>query len=435
MKRLNKLLSVLGESPMSAAALRARIGVSPATLSRLIAGAPQVIRYGRGKATTYARSREIPGINRRFFPVIEIDAHGRENDLGRVLPVHGGYLHLTPDGTGHFSEGLPWWLSDMAPQGFLGRAFAAGATGGSHDLPPLPPNPADWADDLRLAVIGSPDWNPPGNLIVGDRPVPRPLLISEEDRDFPRLAKATLEGEPPGSSAGGEQPKFLAWVEDATARRPVEVLVKFSWGETEAARERRADLLVCEHLAAETLIAAGVPAVASRLARHAGVTFLIMRRADRTREGGRAGLVSLAALDDAFVGARRSWTHSAAELAKLGRLRNRDALEVRRIECFARLIANTDRHLGNLSFFREGLAITGLFPVYDMLPMRYAPTREGALPRPVPTAEMLTNGSEPDDLAAMRPAAFDFWNRAAAHPMTSSDFRDLARIAAAALTA
>lgn len=50
--------------------------------------------------------------------------------------------------------------------------------------------------------------------------------------------------------------------------------------------------------------------------------------------------------------------------------------QVSRLWWFGRLIANTDMHDGNLAF-KPGLKLA---PVYDMLPMGYAPVRGMELP-------------------------------------------------------
>ena len=50
------------------------------------------------------------------------------------------------------------------------------------------------------------------------------------------------------------------------------------------------------------------------------------------------------------------------------------------MELFGHWIGNTDMHLGNLSFTIEK-GIFKLLPVYDMLPMMYAPERGEIIPR------------------------------------------------------
>ena len=68
-----------------------------------------------------------------------------------------------------------------------------------------------------------------------------------------------MAGEVVGSSAGGEQPKFCAFV-DGKHR-----LVKFTEPVTNANSERWADLLLAEHLALTTLADAGIAATHSEI--------------------------------------------------------------------------------------------------------------------------------------------------------------------------
>lgn len=421
MNHLQELLRALSEGPRQAGALRARLGLSPATLGRVVAETGEVLRFGRGRATAYARIRTIPGTDRRHFPVAEMDEQGVLKSFGRLFPVYGrGYVHLLESGEGFHHEGLPWWLQDMAPQGFLGRAFARQLPKLLPQLEPLGENPEQWSDDMRLIVLASGGWHPPGNLIVAPAFTTSEIPPAKRE-DFPRLAARALAGETPGSSAGGEQPKFIVRLADEND--PREVIVKFSWGETEETRTRRADLLVCEHLAAQVLDEAGFPAASTILHRAEDTTFLVVTRHDRTTCG-RRGFVSLGALDDAFIGARQSWSHSAGRLADLGHIPPDVALQVRHAEAFARLIANSDRHLGNIAFLRSGLRITGLFPLYDMLPMALAPSREGRLPTEADLPSP-TTGIAAADLAAVLPLAKRFQANAAGHAMISPNFREI----------
>lgn len=71
-------------------------------------------------------------------------------------------------------------------------------------------------------------------------------------------------------------------------------------------------------------------------------------------------MLSLAAL----VGSGGPWGHLGAE----------DVRRVQWLDTFGQLIGNTDRHLGNLSVLAElDSAAFELAPVYDMLPMLFAP--------------------------------------------------------------
>jgi serine/threonine protein kinase HipA of HipAB toxin-antitoxin module len=61
---------------------------------------------------------------------------------------------------------------------------------------------------------------------------------------------------------------------------------------------------------------------------------------------------------------------------------------VERLYAFGVLIANTDMHMGNLSFFSTAGQPCTLAPAYDMLPMALAPTAAGALRDTLPPLQL-----------------------------------------------
>lgn len=92
---------------------------------------------------------------------------------------------------------------------------------------------------------------------------------------------------------------------------------------------------------------------------------------------GRAPVCTLASLNPALLGrAGEPWPTKATGLHDHGWLSLEQTERIRRLLWFGRLIANNDMHDGNLAF-RPGLSLA---PVYDMLPMQYAPTRSGEVP-------------------------------------------------------
>jgi hypothetical protein len=152
--------------------------------------------------------------------------------------------------------------------------------------------------------------------------------------------------------------------------------------------------------------------------------FLEVERFDRFPGGGRRGVISLQALDAEFVGSLRTWRESAEALAnrRIIDVETRDA--IRMLGIFGGLIANSDMHPGNLSFFTRGTRVLGLTPSYDMLPMRYA-ARDGhgmdaEFEPPLPT---------PGDASMFRiarKAATELWERASNHEQISTEFRAIA---------
>ncbi|OWQ44149.1 DNA-binding protein [Roseateles noduli] len=334
-------------------------------------------------------------------------------------------------------DGLPYPLQDMRPQGFLGRYFA-------HYYAPLlqiGEDPNAWSDDDALHAISLLGSDAPGNLLVGERAHAQwqehlrrvadgRILPGIADADlpsaYPSLARLILSDGIPGSSAGGEFPKFTA-VRLRADGSSQHVLVKFTGTDGSVATQRWSDLLVCEYLAGRTLSShLRVPAAASSVHLHGGRTFLEVERFDRHGELGRSALVSWFSLNAAFVGsAGLPWHEAAKPLVQGGWLSMHDLTLIERLWHFGRLIANDDMHDGNLSFRpvqRDGAACFGLAPAYDMLPMVYAPARDGTLPtrRYVPARPTSADATAWEAAAG---AALAFWQAAAADPRISAAFR------------
>ena len=104
------------------------------------------------------------------------------------------------------------------------------------------------------------------------------------------------------------------------------------------------------------------------------------------------------------------------------------------LEAFGMLIANSDRHYGNISLLRHETQSSDnwkLSPSYDMLPMLYAPVgvelvqrdfavRNGVMAKPQPTSATLPEW--PRALAL----AIQFWQTAAADTRISAAYRAIA---------
>lgn len=390
--RINQLEDLLRRSgPLTALALAQALGISQPTVSRLLLSAGgRIVRIGRARASRYALGHDIARAGTRW-PLYRIDSEGRGVALGELRTLHGGGFHFEPAHPmpaflhGAFADGLfpglPWFLDDQRPQGFLGRAFVrrvAGDIGAPDDL-------IRWqADDIVLALLRHGE-DEPGDLVLGedalqralhDMLAPCALALSERAVRYPELADAALAGEEVGSSAGGEQPKFTALLQDGTGLRAV--IVKFSERTTTPAGERWADLLQCEHLAGEVLRAHGITAAESEVLHANGRVFLQSTRFDRTPVLGRRGLVSLAALDAAHYGhGRIDWWKFAPQLQRDGWLTPNHARSLSLRGWFGALIGNSDMHLGNASLFLGDIRPLALAPSYDMLPMALRPASTG----------------------------------------------------------
>lgn len=379
----------LSAGPASARQLIEKLGISQPTISRALSElGEEVVRIGAARSIQYL----LRDGSRGFVdvPIYRVDSAGRIQPLGTLVPVRPeGFVMVQADGVALHSEGLPWWLFDMRPQGYLGRAYGARHGAGLG----LPARLSDWTDTHALRALIAHGHDAVGNLLLGDlardhflaAPHPEAIPQAGKAEAYARLAREAANGEAPGSSAGGEQPKFTAFA--VTPHGPRHVIVKFSELEAGPVSERWRDLLLAEHLALETLREAGVSAAETRWFDYEGQRFLEVVRFDRVGDLGRRGLISLAALDAEFVGlGTGGWPAMAQRLAAEKQIRREAAAGAELLWAFGTLIGNTDMHSGNLSFVTEQGRPYELAPAYDMSPMAFAPRSGGGLPDTLPEA-------------------------------------------------
>jgi len=401
------------------------IGISQPTLSRAISGmGDEIIRLGAARSIQYALRDGRRGLGN--VPVYRVAADGKIKNLGMLSPVcPDGFVMLQADGVTLHSDSLPWWLLDMRPQGFIGRAYAtrhAAALG-------LPARLAEWSDADVLRVLMAHGHDAVGNLLLGDAardrfieaPPPELIDMRAKPEAYLRRAHDAARGDIPGSSAGGEQPKFLAFVE--TPNGPRHVLVKFSLPDINPVTERWGDLLLAEHHALATLAAFGISAANSSVIDHGKQRFLEVERFDRVGVLGRRGLFSLMAVEAEFVGAATSpWPIITARLAADGYITREAADGAALLYAFGTLIGNTDMHNGNLSFTSEHGRPYELAPAYDMLPMGFAPRSGGGLPDTLAPAN-LRSCVNADTWGRALALADDFLDRIREDARFSGDFQ------------
>ena len=421
--------------------LQTALGVSQPTLSRTLSeqGVDRIIRIGRARATRYGLRRDVRGLG-SDWPLYQICHDGRAELAGRLHALTDGQWYLQQDPAretlrgNEFRDGvypdLPWFLQDLRPRGFIGRMLARQI---ATELG-TPGDPRDWSSDdiVHFLLVMGNDLS--GSFILGQRALETAQLnilggkgileATDRERAYPALADAVTEGEVPGSSAAGEQPKFTARV-NAGGTETYDVIVKFSGRGGRPEDQRWADLLVAENVANRILIEAGVPCASTALLLAEGRCFLESTRFDRTGAGGRVGIVTLEAFDSAFFGViERRWTDAADRYQRTNWISEQDAVRLNMMWWFGNLIGNTDMHYGNASLFLGPERPLSLAPVYDMVPMLYRPGVEGHLPdAPVsptpPPPEALPVWAEAARLAE------SFWARLAGNGLASPSFRDI----------
>lgn len=331
--------------------------------------------------------------------------------------------------------GIPWFLDDQRPYGFLGRQLANRL---SVKLG-MPSEVTLWCDDLVLDVLAAFGRDSPGNFVFGSHNVGvmEPSLhtsITQAARQdsYSELAIAVRSASHVSSLVAGEQPKFTTIVldEDGSVRH---VIVKFSEAvENNPTARRWADLLICEHLASELLREQGDTSSRTELIWSQGRLCLEVTRFDRVGPHGRRGCISLAAWSDAHDGERDGWPSAVARMGKGGWVAPGTLEATKRRWWFGLHIGNTDMHFGNLSFFLGDALPLDLTPSYDMLPTLYRPASNGAVLAREYRPAVPTPG-EIDCWKLTACWAQDYWERVAAHNQVSVDFRQIAASNAASV--
>ncbi len=379
-----KILEILSYGPATTSTLAAGTGMARQTVNRkLRALNDAVIKFDKVRPPLYYAVTQAFGAGNKI-PLAAVDPHGNTNLWGLLRPLaHGGfYLETTSmapkvlkgDKENGLYDGLPYFLYDMRPQGFIGRQIARDLNAQSDTFPP---DPRDWSQEqIGKYLIANGD-DLPGNLKIGRMALDRVRRPPQKSRheDYPELADKAVAGEVHGSSAGGEQAKFATY----SRERDAHVIVKFSpKGDSELANRWR-DILVTEYIASDVLHDNNIPAAELQIFEEGDRLFLESLRFDRAGEYGRLPLISMHAIDSEFSGIGSGWLNAATKLSERGLITWQHLCDIAVYWGFGKLINNTDMHLGNISFSIDGSGFS-LAPVYDMCSMGFSPQSSGEIP-------------------------------------------------------
>ena len=372
------LRSLLQSGLQSSLQLQRASGKSQASVSRALANSgTDVITLGKAQHTRYGLLHSIRGDSGQQ-PIFMTQADGSTQHWGSLAWLHGQWLHISCDAGEWTTQGnVPWFMQPLRPQGFLGRLRG-------QQMGYAESNPELWPLDTVLHSLLHGDRDPPGALTLGDRESAPHTLAPADSRAraawYDTQAQSIGRSFPAGSSAGGEQAKFLAHIETDNPHEQQHVVVKFTPPRGTPFGERWHDLLHTEALAAQVLHAHGFAVAPTRVLHSARRTYLESVRFDRVGKYGKRHAVALSAAHAAFVtGPQQHWPASCAALAQLGLLSESDAQQAACLHSFGRLIGNTDMHFGNLSLLVEDLTALKkpqlrLAPSYDMLSMAWRPS-------------------------------------------------------------
>ena len=412
--------------PLSNAQLAAATGKSQSSISLALGKlGERVHRIGAARSTRYGLKKNILELPAQQ-PIIFTNSAGHMKNWGVLTHLHNAYVACaTPEGDRFGpSAALPWFLTPLRPQGFLGRQYASYRQD-------FPSDPDQWSLTQIVYMAARHAHNAPGAFDLGS---PGGRLIDEVS---PHLAERLLQYDtravqvshslPAGSSAGGEQPKFLT--EHSAGEGWQHCIVKYTPPHGTPFGDRWRVLLLLEELALRTLSLHGVDTAPTQVLHSTERTYLESERFDRIGMHGKHHVVAIAAVHDEFVGGPwQNWVHTAAALAQKGLITPHELQQVARIFAFGHYIGNTDMHSGNLSFYVDDVIAPKirLAPVYDMLPMMWRPDiHQGALSdSPVRQQLMPLGFAEQQEEA--RSWAIEFWEQAGQFDI-GADLRDAAK--------
>ncbi len=394
--------------PLTAAQLAAATQKSASSMSLAIGKlGDRVHRMGAARSTRYALKQDILGLPAQQA-VTWPDRAGISSQWGQLTFLHNDWLHVRSSKNEWLTQGhLPWFLTPLRPQGYLGRELARSA-------PNLPPDPQVWSLAQILYSASALIHNPSGAFFLNSYQTK--TLAAPEDGSplgdyYDRLAQETGAGSPVGSSAAGEQPKFVV-----SFRRDRPAIVKFTPPHGTPFGERWRALLMLEKLALDILQSHAVASARSEIVQTQRRTYLQSARFDRDADHGARHVVAIAALHEEFVGGSwTNWVKASEALAKKGLITQQELQQVAAIFAFGHYIGNNDMHSGNLSFFVDDVITPKirLAPVYDMLPMIWRPDiHQGVLTDSPIRAQLMPTGFAAEQAQA-RLWAIEFWEQAA----------------------
>ncbi len=402
-------------APLTARQLQSATGKSQPSISLALAKLGfEVRKLGAARSTRYALTQPILGLPAQQT-LTWTTPDGRMQTFGSLCFLRGGQVVVrTPQGADWLGAPgeLPWFLQTLRPQGFLGRQL-------TRLRPDFPTDPDRWRAEQVLYMAINHVGDPPGALhlgvTMGRLMHEAPLALTDRAAHYDTLAEAVTKTLPAASSAGGEQPKFIAETPfDPTHHK--HFLVKFSPPRGTPFGERWHDLLHLEHLALSVLAENGIPTASTRIVESKARTYLESERFDRIGLEGKRHVVAAGAVHDAFVKTpRQHWVATCEALAQQKVLASEHLQTVACAYLFGQCIGNTDMHFGNLSFFVDDVTQPAFVPtpVYDMLPMMWRPgVHDGSLDATPVRAQTQPAGFEPQTVQA-RTWAIDYWERAA----------------------
>lgn len=360
--------------------LQTVLNQSQPTVSRALrALGDELVIIGKGRSTRYGLAKALFGLTHKQS-LFSVNSQGVLSEIGEIRALASGeYLVDTDEnnwwllgqqGNGLYDD-LPYFIYDLRPSGFIGRHIAR-----SLEHEGYPADPRRWNDAQIGHYLFEYGIDLPGNLVFGEKLALRVNSLSyasdrERSSSYLDQINAIEKGERAGSSAAGEQPKFIAY-----DNKQGHLIVKYSPATSTPIADRIRDLLRAEYWALNALNALGVQVANCDLftlnTKEGSRLCLESQRFDRIGTRGRRHSLSLSMIDAEFVGEGLSWSKVAQKLHQHQLITSSDLEKIIIAETFGSWIGNTDMHLGNLSLTPKD-SYFSLLPIYDMLPMCFYP--------------------------------------------------------------
>ena len=163
---LFKIKNFLLLEPLNQGEIAKRIELSqPQVSNYLRIDKDAFLKVGSARATRFYLRRVIFGES--SWPIYRVNVLGKSEyfaDLYSVYPGLGFVAYLYQQKTWEFYDGLPWWMTDLQPQGFIGRALALRIASA---IPNLPLDPRDWSQTDILQILVKHPHDTVGDLLIG----------------------------------------------------------------------------------------------------------------------------------------------------------------------------------------------------------------------------------------------------------------------------
>ena len=368
--KISKIQNALAQQNLSSVQIARKTDMSQPTISRALKNLP-VIQIGAGRASRFAWIDAAP------TDVFILNQQGEAQKQGQLfLQPNGRCLWWPIAGEVEELAGLPYFFTDLIPRGFLAEMAL-------NQIQRLDSRislaAASWTPSEALYFLTHFGRDMPGHWLFGKVMTEAALYYQPKvvkEGDYGQLVLSLAESEAVFALLGGNQPKFSCF--DGQHH----LLVKYSpkLDALNPLAMRYKDLLVCEYLALQTLEQVGFVVSSAKLV-HTDRLYLQLKRFDRVGAKGRRGVISLAALQAHYLGKKQNWALSADQLWQQGVIDEATRDKIHFLYAFGSLIGNNDMHAANITLFFDGQKVTGLAPVYDMLPTILMP-KQGELPQP-----------------------------------------------------